>query len=424
MSKIDKDAKILVIVESPNKCSHVSAIMKELGYKHAMVAATVGHLTEIKNVRGSYKNTGIYPDKDFQVTYAIADDKQKVVDNLKELLAKTDLVLIATDGDREGESIGYHVKQVLRIKDSEYYRITYQSITKDAIEYAIDHATKLDDNLIDAAEARQVVDKMIGFALSPIARDCVGAKSVGRCQSIGLKFIVDREKEIDSFVPERYYDLYLSFVKDGVEFKAKYCGTDEAPVNHLKTIDEVNAVKAECAKGDFVVGAIDKRDKAENPKPPFCTAAFQQDAANKLGLKVKDAMSCAQKLFEAGLISYHRTDTTELNDSFVEDAKRFICDKYGEALYYGKRAAKHAEGEQAGHEAIHCTDPKLTPELLARQEQNDLLVKVYALIWKTTLQSLMTPAIFECKSLRITNEGHNFETEFKRLKSAGYRTLD
>ena len=340
MEKIDKSKNILILVESPTKVKSVGQIVKGLGYKNVKVLATVGHTTEIKNVKGSYKNTGIYPDNNFKVTYMVSEDKHKVVEDIKTQAKWADIVLIASDPDREGENLGNHIKDILKLKNDQYYRISYHSISKSAIEQALNNPRKMDKALVNAAEARQVVDKMIGFSLSPIAKTYVGAKSVGRCQSIGLKLIVDREKEIENFIPERYFDIYLDFLKHGVDFRAKYVGTDADPTEHLKTREDANLVVSQCT-GDFIVKDIERKEKYQSPQPPFCTATFQQEAASKIGLKVKDAMSCAQKLFEGiqingehvGLITYMRTDSTDLAPDFLPELKSYIDGVYGTGTF-------------------------------------------------------------------------------------------
>ena len=284
--------------------------------------------------------------------------------------------------------------------------------------------------LCNAAEARQVVDKMIGYSLSPIAKTYVGAKSVGRCQSIGLKIIVDREKEIQNFIPEKYIDLYLNFTKGNTAFKAKYIGTEKNKIEHLKTQAEVTKIKAEC-NSDFVISNIQKREKQESPKPPFCTATYQQEAAARLGLKVKDAMSCAQKLFEGlevngehvGLITYMRSDSEEFAADFIPELQKYIENTYGKNVYTMPRKGKKSETAQEGHEALRVVSLEMTPEKLSGFITNELLIKVYRLIWQRTLASAMPNAVISETLYNINNNGHQFILKSDELIKPGYRQI-
>lgn len=310
-----QNKKILVIVESPNKCAHVQEYLKKAGY-NVKVMASVGHIMELSN-GGNYYNTGIDPTKDFKMDIKVSSEKRDVVNKLKTQVAWADLVYLMSDGDREGEVISWSLAKFLGINKTKYRRAITHEITPKAVVKAIENPTKLDDNLVDAGLARLALDKIVGFRLSPIAKTYVGARSVGRCQSCGLKIIADREKEIQNFKPETYFDLYLNFKKNKTEFKAKYVGSDAlGQIDHLKSQKEIDDIKAVCVK-DYIIEGIDKKERQEAPKPPFTTPTFQQEAASKLGLSVKDAMSCAQKLFEAGNITYHRTDDDTISPEFL-----------------------------------------------------------------------------------------------------------
>lgn len=275
----------------------------------------------------------------------------------------------------------------LKIPKSKYVRAITHEITPKAVIHAIENPIELDENSVDAAHARMIIDKILGYRLSPIAKTYVGARSVGRCQSAGLKLIVEREREIQSFKPEKYFDVYLNFSKNSTDFKAKYVGSDAGQIDHLKSKDEADAVVKAC-KGEYTIDGISKKEKQESPKPPFCTATFQQEVASKLGLSVKDAMSCAQKLFEGldvsgshiGLITYMRTDDTEFAPEFIPDLKAYIEKEYGKKAYTTPRKGKKQEGAQEGHECLRVVDPNMTPEKLASYISNDLLIKVYRII--------------------------------------------
>lgn len=425
-----KDTKFLVIVESPNKVSTVSSILRKAGYKKATVMASVGHIMELGN-GGSYYNSGIEPGKDFEMNLQVSDDKVAVVKKLADQAKAAEIVYLMTDGDREGEAIAWSLIKFLKIAKSKCRRAITHEITPKAVITAIENPTKLSDSLVDAALARMTVDKMIGFALSPVAKTYVGAKSVGRCQSAGLKLVTDREKEIQTFIPETYIDLYLNFTKNKTKFKAKYIGTDKVAIEHLKTDTEVKKVKADCKDGVFIVTGVKTRQKQESPKPPFCTATFQQEAARNLNLKVKDAMACAQKLFEGisiggehiGLITYMRTDATDLAPEFLPDLKAYIESTYGKDTFTTPRVGKKAENDQEGHEALRVVDPKLTPELLAKHIKNDLLIKVYRLIWQRTIAAAMPNAVLSETTYEIHNGEHKFNLVSNELISPGYRSV-
>ena len=430
MNKIALDKKILVIVESPNKVSTVSKILKDLGYINTTVMASVGHTTKIKDNKNSYKNTGIHPDKDFEVDWAVDTDKKTIVDKLILQARQSDLVLIASDPDREGESLGNHIKQLLKLNDAQYYRIKYHSVTKEEIKRALENPEHMNKALCDAAEARQIVDKMIGYALSPVAKAYVGAKSVGRCQSAGLKLIVDREKEINNFEPEYYYDLFLNFSKNDINYKAKYIGTISEQVDRIVTTEHLKNILAECCM-EYSIKDIKKQQKKENPKPPFCTATFQQEAASKLGLKVKDAMSCAQKLFEGisiggehtGLITYMRTDATNFAPEFLPELEAYINSKFGSNTFKPPKPAPTSKNAQEGHEALRVVDPSLTPSILEKYIKNDLLVKVYRLIWQRTIAAAMPEALFTEYTYIIQNNGHLFELSTSQLLKPGFKLI-
>lgn len=423
MTQIDKNKRILMLVESPNKVHKIKEIMTDLGYNKCVVMATAGHTTNIKDNRASYKNTGIHPEDDFKADYAIMDDKKKLVSDIKEQAKIADIVLIASDPDREGENLGNHIKELIKVKDSNYYRVMYHSITKTDVEKAIEAAGKMNKNLVAAAEARQIIDKLIGYSLTPEAKLYMGAKSVGRCQSVGLKIVADREKEIQNFIPETYYDLYLNFTKNKTNFKAKYIGTDNIKVEHLKSAAEVAVVKQKCT-GNYIVKDIVKKEKQESPKLPFITATIQQELSAQLNLKVKDVMSICQKNFEAGFTTYHRVDAPILSDEFIPIAQAYIEKTFGKENYAGPRPVKIAETAQNGHEAIRCTDITLTPEKAKSIIKNDLQWKVYCIVWKRTLQSLMPNAVYDSQTIIINNNDQLFKIEQKVLKSPGFKMLD
>ena len=425
-----KDEKFLVIVESPNKVKTVSNILKKAGYSKAIVMASVGHIMELQN-GGPCFNSGIYPADNFRMSLKVAEDKTKVVANLKLAVKTSDKIYLMTDGDREGEVISWSLIHFLKLKEGTYFRAITHEITPKAIIHALENPVPLDMNLVEAGLARMRLDKLIGFGLSPVAKRYIGAKSVGRCQSVGLALVVDRENEITNFIPELYYELFLNFEKDGIHYpQAKYIGTAEEPKDKFSTEEEVNKVIKAC-NGAYIVKSVQNKTRKESPKPPFCTATFQQEAANKIGLKVKDAMSCAQKLYEGisvdgehiGLITYMRTDDTEYSPEFIPELKSFIESTFGPEAYTAPRKGKKSGGEQNGHEALRVVDPTMTPEKLAEHLKNDLLVKVYKLIWQRTIASAMPDALYNETIYTIENNGHLFRFSNKILESPGYLTV-
>lgn len=416
-----KSKKLLVIVESPNKISHIRDYLRKAGYQ-VNVQASVGHIMQLGN-GGPYANSGVNPDKDFELNLQVSEDKYKTVQDLKAAVKTADLVYLMSDPDREGEVIAWSLIKFLNIPKTKIRRAVTHEITPKAVVNAIENPIKLNEDLVDAGLTRLTLDKMIGFRLSPIAKTYVGAKSVGRCQSVGLKLVVDREKEIQAFVPETYFDLYLNFVKNKTKFKAKFAGNDEiGNIDHLKTQAEVDKVKKNC-KGDFIIEAIKQKEKEESPKPPFCTATFQQEASSKLNLKVKDAMAVAQKLFETGNITYMRTDDTVFAEEFIPVLQSYIEDTYGKKAWTKPRVGKKQENAQEGHECLRVTDPTLTPEAYNKIDANSLNQKVYKLIWQRTIAAALPNAKISETQYLIDNNGEKFILVSNEITSLGYREV-
>ena len=416
-----RDKKILVIVESPSKATHIKDYLRKEGYQ-VNVMASVGHIMEVAN-GGTYHNSGIEPTKDFELNLKVSADKYKVVEQLKTQAKTADLVYLMSDPDREGEVISWSLVKFLKLPKTKIRRAVTHEITPKAVVKAIENPIPIDNNLVDAGLARMTLDKMLGFVASPIAKTYVGAKSVGRCQSVGLKLVADREKEIQNFVPETYFDLYVNFEKNKTKFKAKFAGNNTiGNVDHLNSQKEVDAIKANCTK-DYVIEAIKKKEKEESPKPPFCTATFQQEASSKLGLKVKDAMAVAQKLFEAGRITYHRTDDTAFAPEFIPILQSYIEGVYGKKAWTKPRVGKKQENAQEGHECLRVTDPSLTPDAYNKIDANNLNQKVYKLIWQRTIAAALPNAKISETQYLIDNNGEKFILASKEITSLGYREV-
>lgn len=418
--------RVLVIVESPNKIK----TLKEILPSNYVIKASVGHISEIND--SGLHNFGIDPNDNFKADYKISNDKKDVVKELKNQVDLCSKVIIATDGDREGEAIAWSLKKFLKIPESKYERVTFHEITEKAVLKAIDNPGKIDDDLVLASQSRQKLDKIVGYRLSPIARRQISARSVGRVQSAGLKLIVEREEEIKNFVPETYFDLFLNFFKNQVEFKAKYVGTAQKEVKKLASLDEVKAIVADCKKTNtYTVNNIETKEKLSHPKQPFITSTFQQEVSNKLGIGVKQAMAYAQKLFEGidingkhiALITYIRTDSPEFAPEFLPELESYVKTNYGDKYYAPVRKSKKAENVQDGHEAIRPVDLSMTPEKLSKFVQDASLVKVYDIIYKRTVATSMASAITSETTYEIKNDVHLFNLVSKELIFDGYKAV-
>lgn len=425
-----KTDKILIIVESPNKCKTITNIVKKAGYSDIKVAASVGHIVELGN-GGPAFNSGIYPDEAFKMNLKVSEDKKKIVSDLKALVKWADTVIIMTDPDREGYVIADTLINFLKIPKTKCLRAVTHEITPQAVIKAIENPVAMDMDLVRAGYARMCLDKLIGFGLSPMGKKYVGAKSIGRCQSVGLKLISDREQEITNFIPEVYYNVYLNFEKENIPYRAKYVRYGDEKIERFTRQADVDAVLSICKTGNYRISDIKRTKRTENPKVPFCTATYQQEAAQKLGLRVKDAMSCAQKLFEGitingehlGLITYMRTDSTEFTPEFIPLLESFITQTYGKTMYTGPRKGKKKVTDQDGHEALRVVDPTLTPEDVKAHLSNELLLKVYTLIWQRTIASAMPQAEYEDLVYVIENNNHYFEFVETSLKKPGFKQV-
>lgn len=425
-----KTEKILVIVESPNKVKTISSILKNAGHSEAVVLASIGHIMELKD-GGPAWNSGIYPKQKFRMNLDVVDGKQKAVSDITTQAKSASKIFIMTDGDREGEVISWSLIKFCGLPIDKCYRAITHEITPKAVISAIENPVPFNDNLVDAGLTRMRVDKLIGYSLSPLAKKYIGAKSIGRCQSVGLKLVSDREKEIADFIPEMYFHLFLNFSKNDTSFKAKYSGYKDEIIDKFNKQVDVDAVISDCRSGQYTIEDCKKVKHQESPNPPFSTATFQQEASQRLGLRVKDAMSCAQKLFEGikvdgahiGLITYLRSDSTEIAPEFIPELKSYIEETYGKDMYVGPRKTKKKDTDQNGHEALRITDPNMTPDKLSTLIGNELLVKVYRLIWQRTIASAMPNAVISETVYTITNSGHKFTLSSKELAKAGYKEV-
>ena len=428
-----KDNKITIIVESPNKIKTITTLLKDTPYKNAKVLASIGHIIEIEDGTG-YFNSGIDVKNEFKPSFKILKDKEKLVKDLKQVVKASDMVFLCTDNDREGEAIAWALKEFLKIPSSKCYRATFHEITKKAVIDALNNPRKIDDDLVHASHARQKLDKLLGYRMSTIARDNVGAKSVGRCQSAGLELIAEREKSIQEFIPEKYGELIAVLTKEGQEFKAKYFDPDnkDKKPSYNTCLEICETIDKSLKKGEyFKVESIERKTIKSNPKSPFITSTFQQEVSNKLGIGVEQAMSYAQKLFEGinvggqhiALITYIRTDDATFSPEFLETLKTYVKSTYGDKYYSPVKEAKNNENAQAGHEAIRPVDLTMTPSKLKEYINDERLVKVYEIIYRRTIACAMAQSLTSETTYVLSQSGYMFNMVSKELVFDGYQKV-
>lgn len=402
--------KNLVIVESPAKAK---TIEKFLG-KGYTVESSFGHICDLAK-----KNLGIDIANGFEPTYVVDSEKKKIVSKLKALSKEADTVWLASDEDREGEAIAWHLKNTLSIPDEKIKRIVFHEITKSAIIHAIENPRDVDMNLVLAQQARRVLDRLVGFELSPILWKKVAPKlSAGRVQSVAVRLIVDKEREIQDFKSSSYFRVTGDFSKIGQSEKTKIHSTLSTKFNEEKdALEFMNLCKQ--AK-TYRVEHIDKKGITRTPAPPFTTSALQQEASRKLGLSVAQTMRIAQKLYESGLITYMRTDSTNLSSLALGTIKQAIIESYGEKYSKVRQYKTHSKGAQEAHEAIRPTDALRKTIDGTPQEK-----RLYELIWKRALSSQMADAQLE--KTTITIGGDNFSQKFisegEQVKFDGFLKL-
>ena len=400
--------KHLVIVESPSKSKTIG---KYLG-KDYIVTSSKGHIRDLS--KSGKDGLGIDQDNDYAPKYSIPRDKRETVKELKEYVKKADDVYLATDPDREGEAISWHLAQVLGIDMDQDNRIVFHEITKNAVTQALEHPRKIDQNLVKSQETRRVLDRIIGFKLSKLLQRKIKSKSAGRVQSVALRLICEKEDEINAFVPEEYWKIKASFIKDQIPFEADLT---KYKTKKLEIHNGEEATKAFEALGkDFTVEKLTKSVKKKNSKAPFITSTLQQEASSKLGFKAKRTMSIAQRLYEGvdlgqetvGLITYMRTDSIRLAPEFINETKKYIEEKYGKDYVGRAKVAKKTENVQDAHEAIRPTSILRTPESI-KEHLTAEQYKLYAMIYARAIASLMTPATMDATSVVLDNNGYKFK---------------
>ena len=408
-------AKKLVIVESPHKSK---TIEKYLG-KDYKVVSSLGHIRDL-STSGKF-GFGVDVENNFKPDYKIIKGKSKLVKELKKDIKDADFVYLATDPDREGEAISWHLYDTLGLKEENYDRIVFNEITKNAVLNSFSKARKIDDNLVRSQETRRILDRIIGFRLSKLMQSKTGGKSAGRVQSVALKLIVDREREIESFIPEQYFEIDAYFS----EFSAKLEMYDHQKIE-IKEESEAKEILSKLSKA-FKIEKVEKKEKLKKSKAPFITSTLQQEASTKLGFTSKKTMMIAQKLYEGislkdetvGLITYMRTDSVRLSDEFIKDSYAYIKDKYGsDYVGYVKKNNK-SENIQDAHEAIRPTSIRRNPEEIKEFLTNDEY-KLYKIIYYRALASLMKDAKTEATTVILDNNNYQFKATGQILIFDGY----
>ncbi|MCH8554519.1 MAG: type I DNA topoisomerase [Schleiferiaceae bacterium] len=379
-------AKNLVIVESPAKAK---TIEKFLG-KDFKVESSFGHIRDLAK-----KDLGVDIKNKFAPKYIVPTDKKDVVNRLKKELSKAEVVWLASDEDREGEAIAWHLAETLGLNPLTTNRIVFHEITQKAIQRAIENPRKIDDNLVKAQQARRILDRLVGFELSPVLwRKVKGGLSAGRVQSVSVRLIVEREREIQAFNTSSAFRVVAIFTNSkGQEFKAELN-------KRFETEEAANAFLKSCIAADFEITQLEKKPAKKSPAAPFTTSTLQQEASRKLGFSVSQTMSVAQKLYESGLITYMRTDSLNLSDDALNAARKEITKSYGEEFSQTRKFSTKSKGAQEAHEAIRPTYMENHEAGADRQQQ-----RLYDLIWKRTLASQMADAKLERTTAVITAPG-------------------
>ena len=410
----------LVIVESPSKAKTIG---KYLGPGY-VVKASMGHLRDLP------KSTMGVDLENFEPHYIPVKGKEDLIKELKDAAGKAGTVYLATDPDREGEAISWHLKELLGLSDAKAQRVTFNEITQRVVSESIAHPRQIDADLVDAQQARRVLDRIVGYELSPLLWKKVRrGLSAGRVQSVATRLVVDRENEIRAFVPKEYWSLDVTLDRIGKpgSFVAHYHGEDKK--RELENEIQVDAIIADIDGKEFTVTNVKKSEKKRSAAPPFTTSTLQQEASRKLNMTPKRTMAIAQQLYEGvdvagegtlGLITYMRTDSLRLSDEAMDAAADFIRHRYGNAYYYGKHHVFKTKGNaQDAHEAIRPTHVELDPERIAASLTKEQY-KLYKLIWSRFLASQMANAVFDTVSIDTECAGHIFRSSHQSMRFPGF----
>ena len=413
----------LIIVESPAKAN---TIKKFLGGS-TKVVASMGHIRDLPKSK-----LGIDVEHDFEPQYINIRGKGDLIKALKKDAKDAKKVYLATDPDREGEAIAWHLAHILEIPEDSVCRVTFNEITKETVQESIKKPRKIDMNLTDAQQARRVLDRIVGYKISPVLwKKVKPGLSAGRVQSVAVKLIVDRENEIENFIPEEYWNIFaiLKDEKSNKVFQAKYYGKNGKKLE-LHKKEEVDEILKEIENGKYIVTDVKKGEKKRTPAPPFTTSTMQQEASRKLGFTLKKTMSVAQGLYEGvrvpekgsvGLITYMRTDSTRISEEARSAAKKHITAAYGEN-YYNNRYYKTSGNAQDAHEGIRPTYVELEPDKI-KESLTAEQYKLYKLIYNRFIASQMAAAIYDTINVNIDVNKNNFKASGQNLKFKGFMTL-
>ena len=418
-TKRKKPQKNLVIVESPAKAK---TIEKYLGRNYKVVAS-VGHIRDLKK-----SSMSIDFDNNYEPLYINIRGKGPLINDLKKEAKKAKKVYLASDPDREGEAISWHLAHILNLDETDKNRVVFNEITKDAVKNAFVEPRQIDMNLVDAQQARRVLDRIVGYSISPLLwKKVKKGLSAGRVQSVALKLIIDRENEIKAFKPEEYWTIDGFFQKGNKKFQASFYGVDGKKLK-LETNEDVQKVLALITSDTFEVAKVEKKERRRNAPLPYTTSSLQQDAANKINFRTRKTMMVAQQLYEGislgksgtqGLITYMRTDSTRISPVAQNEAANFITERFGATYSKHGNRVKNASGAQDAHEAIRPSNVTLTPESIAQHLDKDQL-KLYTLIWNRFVASQMTAAIFDTMKLHLEQNGVRFTANGSQVKFDGY----
>ncbi len=416
-------AKYLVIVESPAKAK---TITKYLG-KNYKVVASMGHLRDLPK-----SQLGVDIENDFEPKYITIRGKGELLSKLKRDAKNADKVYLATDPDREGEAISWHLAHLLQIEQDSECRISFNEITKNAVKAAVKQPCKINEDLVNAQQARRVLDRVVGYQISPLFwKKVKKGLSAGRVQSVATRLVVDREAEIEQFVPEEYWSLIADLKKGKSSFSARFYGNKKGKIE-LENEQQVNAVLQGLEGADYRVTSIKKAKKTKSPVPPFITSSLQQEASKKYGYTAKKTMSAAQQLYEGvevegiglvGLITYMRTHSLRISEEAQAEARAYIQNKYGEDYLPKKpRVYKSKNNAQDAHEAIRPSMVSITPDQLKKTLPADQY-KLYKLIWERFVASQMESAVYDTISAEITANDYLFRANGSKQKFAGFMVL-
>ncbi len=430
-AKSKKTEKSLVIVESPAKSKTIKKILGD-GYQ---IEASFGHIRNLPTKDPKTDNLGFDVDKNFEPKFEIIPGKKEVVKKLNTLAKKFDNIYIASDPDREGEAIAWHVRQVLDVPDEKIKRIEFNEITPKAVKYSVEHPRMINMDMVQAQQTRQILDKLVGYKLSPVLWKQMGNYnlSAGRVQSVALRMICEREDEIEAFVPQEYWSIHADLAKDGKVFEAEVAKYKNEPIEkNIKNQEEAQKIVDYLTGADFNVSKVTNKATKRKPTAPFITSTLQRAASSKLGFGVQKTMQVAQKLYEGieldsgavGLITYMRTDSVRVSDDAMAMAKDFILTNYGEK-YYPETPNIYAKGKQNvqdAHEAIRPSYPERTPESIKKYLDNDQY-KLYKLIWEKFMSSQMSNAEFANKSIEIQAGDYTLKAGTSKVTFDGFLKL-